>query len=41
MRLMLQQEQAEDYVIATGEKRSVRELAELSFKHVGIPLERR
>ena len=36
MWLMLQQEQADDYVIATGESHSVRELVELSFAHVGL-----
>ena len=36
MWLMLQQDQAEDYVIATGETHSVRELVEVAFKHVGL-----
>lgn len=36
MWLMLQQENADDYVIATGETHKVREFVELSFKHVGI-----
>ena len=36
MWLMLQQDQADDYVIATGESHSVRELVELSFGHVGL-----
>lgn len=34
--LMLQQPQPDDYVIATGEKHSVRELVELAFSHVGL-----
>jgi len=34
--LMLQEDQAEDYVIATGESHSVREFAEFAFKHVGL-----
>jgi len=36
MWLMLQQEEADDYVIATGELHSVRELVELAFQHVGL-----
>jgi GDPmannose 4,6-dehydratase len=36
MWLMLQQEQPEDYVIATGEKHSVKEFVELAFAAVGI-----
>ena len=36
MWLMLQQERADDYVIATGETHSVRELVELAFGHVGL-----
>ncbi len=36
MWLMLQQEKAEDYIIATGETHSVREFAELAFKNIGI-----
>ena len=39
MHLMLQRDTPEDYVIATGEQHSVRELVERSFKLVGIPLE--
>lgn len=35
---MLQQEQAEDYVIATGRAYTVREFVELAFKHAGISL---
>ncbi|MBP2664971.1 MAG: GDP-mannose 4,6-dehydratase, partial [Firmicutes bacterium] len=38
MWLMLQQEQPEDYVIATGETHSVREFIELAFKHAGIDI---
>jgi GDPmannose 4,6-dehydratase len=33
---MLQAEEPEDYVIATGTKHSVREFLELAFRHVGI-----
>ena len=33
---MLQQEKADDYVIATGENHSVREFLDLAFKTVGI-----
>jgi GDPmannose 4,6-dehydratase len=36
MWLMLQQDQPEDYVIATGEKHSVQEFVELAFGVVGI-----
>src|SRR5687768_13318543 len=36
MWLMLQQEQPEDFVIATGESHSVRELCELAFAEVGL-----
>lgn len=36
MWLMLQQDNPEDYVIATGQTHSVRELVELAFKNVGI-----
>ncbi|NRQ35798.1 GDP-mannose 4,6-dehydratase [Nonomuraea sp. NN258] len=39
MWLMLQQPKADDYVIASGETHSVRELCEVAFAHVGIPLE--
>ncbi len=39
MWLMLQQDQPEDYVIATGEQHSVREFAELTFKELGIEIE--
>lgn len=36
MWLMLQQDAPDDYVIATGEKHSVKEFVELAFKAVGI-----
>lgn len=39
MWLMLQQDQADDYVVATGETRTVREFVELAFKHAGIEVE--
>ena len=38
MWLMLQHEQPEDFVIATGEQHSVREFTERAFAHVGIEL---
>ncbi len=38
MWMILQQEQAEDFVIATGEMHTVREFVELAFKHVGIDM---
>jgi GDPmannose 4,6-dehydratase len=37
MWLMLQQDEPDDYVIATGETHSVREFVELAFKHAGLP----
>ena len=36
MWLMLQQDKADDYVIATGESHSVREFAEMVFKKLGL-----
>ncbi|MCS6774991.1 MAG: GDP-mannose 4,6-dehydratase [Chloroherpetonaceae bacterium] len=36
MWLMLQQEHPADYVVATGETHSVRELVEIAFQHVGL-----
>ena len=39
MWLMLQQEQPDDFVIATGEYYSVRDFATLAFHHAGIELE--
>jgi GDPmannose 4,6-dehydratase len=36
MWLMLQQDEPEDYVIASGEQHSVREFAELAFAHLGL-----
>ncbi len=36
MWLMLQQDQPDDYVVATGETHSVREFLELAFGHVGL-----
>ena len=36
MWMMLQQNEPEDYVIATGESHSVREFVELAFKHVKL-----
>jgi GDPmannose 4,6-dehydratase len=36
MWLMLQQDRADDYVIATGISHSVRELVEIAFSHVGL-----
>jgi len=39
MWLMLQQEKPDDYVIATGEAHSVREMAEEAFKNIDIGIE--
>ncbi|MGG1314820.1 GDP-mannose 4,6-dehydratase [Cohnella laeviribosi] len=36
MWLMLQQEQPDDYVIATGETHTVEELVQIAFSHVGL-----
>ncbi len=36
MWLMLQQDTPKDYVVATGEKHSVRQFVELAFQHVGL-----
>jgi GDPmannose 4,6-dehydratase len=38
MWLMMQQEKAEDYVLATGETHPVREFVTKAFNHVGIPI---
>jgi GDPmannose 4,6-dehydratase len=39
MWLMLQQEQPDDYVIATGETNTVKRLVEIAFDEVGLPWE--
>jgi GDPmannose 4,6-dehydratase len=39
MWLMLQQDEPRDYVIATGESHSVRDLCEIAFRHVGLNYE--
>jgi GDPmannose 4,6-dehydratase len=39
MWMMLQQDEPDDYVLATGEKHSVREFVERAFDHVGRPIE--
>lgn len=39
MWLMLQQDEADDYVIATNETRTVREFVQTAFKHVGMDVE--
>jgi GDPmannose 4,6-dehydratase len=40
MWLMLQQDKADDYVVATGETHTVRELVELAFSRVGLDWKR-
>jgi len=40
MWMMLQQEQPDDFVIATGQSHSVKEFAELAFDHAGLDWER-
>ncbi len=39
MWLMLQQDEPDDYVVATGKTHSVREFAELAFREIGIDIE--
>jgi GDPmannose 4,6-dehydratase len=39
MWLMLQQDEPDDYVVATGETHTVREMCELAFERAGVPLE--
>jgi GDPmannose 4,6-dehydratase len=39
MWLMLQQEEPDDYVVATGETRTVREFAEAAFRRAGVEIE--
>jgi GDPmannose 4,6-dehydratase len=39
MWMMLQQPEAEDFVIATGEEHSVRECVEIAFAHAGLDLD--
>ncbi len=34
--MMLQQDEPDDYVVATGETHSVQELVEVAFGHVGL-----
>jgi len=36
MHLMLQQDKPDDYVISTGKTHTVKEFAELAFKHAGL-----
>jgi GDPmannose 4,6-dehydratase len=38
MWMMLQQDESDDYVLATGETHSVREFVEMAFQHAGITL---
>jgi GDPmannose 4,6-dehydratase len=40
MWMMLQQEKADDYVVATGRCTSVREFCQLAFRHVGLDYEK-
>jgi GDPmannose 4,6-dehydratase len=39
MWLMLQQEKPDDYVIASGETRTIREFVETAFSHVGVKIQ--
>ncbi|KRD63434.1 GDP-mannose 4,6-dehydratase [Ensifer sp. Root278] len=39
MWLMLQQDAADDYVVATGRTTTVRDMCAIAFKHVGLPME--
>ena len=36
---MLQQDEPDDYVVATGVAHSVRECVEVAFDHAGIPID--
>lgn len=38
MRLMLQQDEADDYVLSTGETHSIREFVEAAFRHIDIEI---
>jgi GDPmannose 4,6-dehydratase len=40
MCMMLQQDEPEDFVLATGEEHSVREFAEIAFEHAGLDMEK-
>jgi GDPmannose 4,6-dehydratase len=40
MWMMLQQDEPEDFVLATGEAHSVREFAEIAFEHAGLDMEK-
>jgi GDPmannose 4,6-dehydratase len=40
MWLMLQQDVADDYVVATGRTTTIREMCELAFRYVGLEMER-
>ena len=40
MWLMLQADEPDDYVIATGEEHSVREFVEIAFEHAGVDMEK-
>ncbi|WP_341988054.1 GDP-mannose 4,6-dehydratase [Azorhizobium sp. AG788] len=39
MWLMLQQDVADDYVVATGQTTTVRDMCKIAFEHVGLPME--
>src|SRR4030042_1158986 len=39
MHLMLQQDEADDYVVGTGESHSIREFVDLAFQYAGIAIE--
>lgn len=39
MWMMLQQDEADDYVIATGQTTSVRDMCEIAFRHVGLNMD--
>ena len=41
MHLMLQQDKPDDYVIATGQTHSIRDLCRIAFSHVGLDYEER
>ena len=39
MHLMLQQDEADDYVVATGVTTTVRDMVAIAFRHVGVPMD--
>jgi GDPmannose 4,6-dehydratase len=40
MWLMLQQDEAEDYVVATGRTTTIRDMCRIAFEHAGLDMDR-